>query len=97
MAAGRFNIPTILVICGYQPSGQFEGKHVDIEDVFVGSVQVAFGKLDAEGLRGMCRQRDPRARRVLGHGDGELDARRRRGARDGAAGQRARAAPTARR
>jgi len=54
MAAGRFNIPTILVICGYQPSGEYEGKHVDIEDVFVGSVQVAFGKLSRETLRGMC-------------------------------------------
>ncbi len=54
MAAGRFNIPTILVICGYQPSGQYEGKHVDIEDVFLGSVQAMFGKLSHETLRGMC-------------------------------------------
>ena len=41
MAAGRFNIPTILVICGYQPCGELDGEHVDIEDVFVGGVQVA--------------------------------------------------------
>jgi dihydroxy-acid dehydratase len=54
MAAGRFNIPTILVICGYQPSGHYEGKHVDIEDVFLGSVQAMFGKLSPETLRGMC-------------------------------------------
>jgi dihydroxy-acid dehydratase len=54
MAAGRFNIPTILVMCGYQPSGQYEGKHVDIEDVFLGSVQAMFGKLSKETLRGMC-------------------------------------------
>jgi dihydroxy-acid dehydratase len=54
MAAGRFNIPTILVMCGYQPSGHFEGKHVDIEDVFLGSVQAMFGKLPKETLRGMC-------------------------------------------
>lgn len=53
MAAGRFNIPTILVICGYQPSGEYEGKHVDIEDVFLGSVQTAFGKLTKEKLLGM--------------------------------------------
>jgi dihydroxy-acid dehydratase len=53
MAAGRFNIPTIIVICGYQPSGEFRGKHVDIEDVFYGSVQTAFGKLSSEHLRGM--------------------------------------------
>ena len=36
MAAGRFDIPTILVVCGYQPSGEYRGKHVDIEDVFMG-------------------------------------------------------------
>jgi dihydroxy-acid dehydratase len=54
MAAGRFNIPTILVICGYQPSGEYEGKHVDIEDVFLGSVQAMFGKLSRDTLRGMC-------------------------------------------
>jgi dihydroxy-acid dehydratase len=54
MAAGRFNIPTILVICGYQPSGHYEGKRVDIEDVFIGSVQAMFGKLSRETLRGMC-------------------------------------------
>jgi dihydroxy-acid dehydratase len=54
MAAGRFNIPTILVICGYQPSGHYQGKHVDIEDVFIGSVQAMFGKLSKETLGGMC-------------------------------------------
>ena len=31
-------------MCGYQPSGHYEGKHVDIEDVFLGSVQAMFGK-----------------------------------------------------
>jgi dihydroxy-acid dehydratase len=54
MAAGRFNIPAILVICGYQPSGRYQGRHVDIEDVFLGSVQAMFGKLSPETLRGMC-------------------------------------------
>src|SRR5712672_913164 len=53
MAAGRFNIPTILVMCGYQPSGEYKGKHVDIEDVFLGSVQAQFGKLDRAELREM--------------------------------------------
>jgi dihydroxy-acid dehydratase len=51
MAAGRFNIPTILVICGYQPSGEIDGHHVDIEEVFYGSVQAGFGKLTQEQLR----------------------------------------------
>src|SRR6478609_855676 len=54
MAAGRFDIPTILVICGYQPSGDLDCEHVDIEDVFVGAVQVQFGKLEPARLRGMC-------------------------------------------
>lgn len=54
MAAGRFNIPTILVICGYQPSGRYLGTHVDIEDVFIGSVQAMFGTLSKEVLAGMC-------------------------------------------
>jgi dihydroxy-acid dehydratase len=54
MAAGRFNIPTILVICGYQPSGEYRGTHVDVEDVFMGSVQTTFGKLTQEELRGMA-------------------------------------------
>jgi dihydroxy-acid dehydratase len=54
MAAGRFNIPTLLVICGYQPSGHYRGKHVDIEDVFLGSVEAKFGKLSPETLIGMC-------------------------------------------
>jgi len=54
MAAGRFNIPTILVICGYQPSGRYNGAHVDIEEVFIGSVRAMFGKLSKETLAGMC-------------------------------------------
>jgi len=53
MAAGRFNIPTVVVVCGYQPSGEYRGKHVDIEDVFMGSVQASFGKLGADELREM--------------------------------------------
>jgi dihydroxy-acid dehydratase len=54
MAAGRFNIPTILVICGYQPAGTYEGKPVDIEDVFMGSVQAALGNLDKKKLKLMA-------------------------------------------
>ena len=54
MAAGRLNIPTILVICGYQPSGRYENKHVDLEDVWYGSVLKSFGKLSEEKLKGMA-------------------------------------------
>jgi dihydroxy-acid dehydratase len=53
MAAGRFNIPTIIVIGGYHPSGQYRGKHVDIEDVFLGSVQASYGRLSKDTLREM--------------------------------------------
>lgn len=53
MASGRFDIPSIIMVCGYQPSGELRGKHVDIEDVFMGSVQAAFGKLDRQELREM--------------------------------------------
>src|SRR5215471_11094618 len=34
MAAGRLNVPTIVVACGYQPSGRYRGEDVDFEDVF---------------------------------------------------------------
>lgn len=54
MAAGRFNIPTILVVCGYQACGQVNGKHVDIEDVFLGGVQASFGKLSRQELTQMA-------------------------------------------
>jgi dihydroxy-acid dehydratase len=54
MAAGRFNIPTIIVIGGYQPSGVYRGKPVDIEAVFLGSVQASYGKLSKDVLKGMA-------------------------------------------
>ncbi|OFZ99674.1 MAG: dihydroxy-acid dehydratase [Betaproteobacteria bacterium RIFCSPLOWO2_02_FULL_62_17] len=43
MAAGRLNIPTIVVVCGYQDSGQYRGQHIDIEEVFLKSSYVASG------------------------------------------------------
>ena len=89
MAAGRFNIPTILVICGYQPSGHYQGKHVDIEEVFIGSVQAMFGTA-LEGIaRRDVRPRHHRPRRLRRHGHRQLDAHRLRGARDDAAGRSA--------
>src|SRR5512138_1907444 len=53
MAAGRFNIPTILVIGGYQPSGTYAGKPVDIEEVFMSATHATLGKIAPEDLRGM--------------------------------------------
>jgi dihydroxy-acid dehydratase len=35
MAAGRLNIPTVVVGCGYQPCGSYRGGRCDIEDVFL--------------------------------------------------------------
>jgi len=56
MAAGRLNIPTLLVIGGYQPSGMIDGEHVDIEDLFSGSVRATLGKPAKFGIEDMSRQ-----------------------------------------
>ena len=56
MAAARLNIPTLLVPCGYQPSGEYQGKPVDIEEVFIGSMHAVTGHLPVEELIGMSRQ-----------------------------------------
>lgn len=44
MAAARLNIPTILVIGGYQQAGEIDGEPVDVEDVWSGAVGERFGK-----------------------------------------------------
>jgi dihydroxy-acid dehydratase len=54
MAAGRSNIPTIVVICGYQASGEYKGRHVDIEEVFLHSGYIASGRTTLEDLTGMA-------------------------------------------
>lgn len=43
MAAARLDIPTLLVIGGYQQAGEIDGEPVDVEDVWSGSVGVRFG------------------------------------------------------
>ncbi|MES2533948.1 MAG: dihydroxy-acid dehydratase [Pseudomonadota bacterium] len=55
MAAGRLNVPTLMVACGYQPSGEYEGEHVDIEDVFVGAMHAQMGRMPMDKLVGMSR------------------------------------------
>src|SRR6187431_1897128 len=45
MAAARLNIPTILVIGGYQPAGEIDGEPVDVEDLWDGSIGERFGKV----------------------------------------------------
>ncbi len=56
MAAARLNVPTIVVPCGYQGSGEFRGHHCDIEDVFVSAMHAVTGKLDVETVVGMSRE-----------------------------------------
>jgi dihydroxy-acid dehydratase len=53
MAAARLNIPTIIVACGYQPSGTYRGRHCDIEDVFLAAGHVASGRLSVDELTEM--------------------------------------------
>lgn len=50
MAAGRLNIPTIVVACGYQPSGLYRGKHIDFEDIFAYAGHVAAGRMSVAEL-----------------------------------------------
>jgi dihydroxy-acid dehydratase len=53
MAAGRLNIPTIVVAGGYQPSGRWRGEDVDFEDVFRYAGHVAAGRMTVEELAEM--------------------------------------------
>src|SRR5215471_4823796 len=53
MAAGRLNIPTIIVSCGYQPSGVYRGRPVDFEDIFTYAGRVAAGRMTVEDLAEM--------------------------------------------
>ncbi|HEY2687938.1 MAG TPA: dihydroxy-acid dehydratase [Streptosporangiaceae bacterium] len=53
MAAGRLDIPAIIVACGYQPSGRHQGRHCDIEDVFLAAGHLANGQLTLPELTEM--------------------------------------------
>jgi dihydroxy-acid dehydratase len=53
MAAGRLNIPTIIVACGYQPSGIYRGEPVDFEDIFRFAGHVAAGRMTVDELAEM--------------------------------------------
>jgi dihydroxy-acid dehydratase len=53
MAAARLDIPTIVVPCGYQASGKYKDKHVDIEDVFLHAGYHLVGNTSLEDLTGM--------------------------------------------
>jgi dihydroxy-acid dehydratase len=55
MAAGRLNIPTIIVGCGYQPSGMYRGEPVDFEDIFRFAGHVNAGRMTVAELGDMSR------------------------------------------
>ncbi len=55
MAAARLNVPTLLVPCGYQRSGEYQGHHVDIEEVFIGAMHAVTGKVTVDEVVGMSR------------------------------------------
>lgn len=55
MAAARLNLPTILVIGGYQACGALRGEPVDIEDVFEGVGKVGAGEISLDELDCMSR------------------------------------------
>jgi len=54
MAAGRINIPSLFVICGYQGHGVYKEQEVDIEEVFESVGKVVSGSLSLQDLTGMC-------------------------------------------
>ncbi|MGD0699075.1 MAG: dihydroxy-acid dehydratase [Trebonia sp.] len=56
MAAGRLNIPTIIVACGYQPSGEYRGEAVDFEDIFRFAGHVNAGRMTVDELGEMSRR-----------------------------------------
>lgn len=54
MAAARLDLPTLMVVCGYQSSGELDGEHVDIEEVFLHAGYVAAGTTSPERLTAMA-------------------------------------------
>src|ERR1700689_4105666 len=55
MAAGRLNIPPIVIGCGYQPSGVYNGEPGDFEDIFRFAGHVNPGRMTVSELGEMSR------------------------------------------
>ncbi|WP_222849793.1 dihydroxy-acid dehydratase domain-containing protein [Trebonia kvetii] len=55
MAAGRLDVPTIIIGCGYQPSGMYHGEPVDFEDIFRFAGHVNAGRMTVSELGEMSR------------------------------------------
>ncbi len=90
MAAGRLNIPTIVVPCGYQRSGRYRGDHMDIEEVFLNAGHVTSGQVTVEELAEMSDDAIRSPGVCAGHGHRQLHAHCLRGPGYGAAGRRPR-------
>jgi dihydroxy-acid dehydratase len=56
MAAARLNVPTVLVPCGYQASGEYKGQHIDIEEVFIHAMHAVTGHLPVDDVVAMSRE-----------------------------------------
>lgn len=54
MAAARLNIPSVIVICGYQEAGCLQGEKVDIDDVYEKVGAVIVGKMTTSELGGIA-------------------------------------------
>lgn len=55
MAAGRLDIPSLVLACGYQLGRQCGEHHIDIEEVYKAVGTVKAGQLSLDGLESMCR------------------------------------------
>lgn len=56
MAAGRLDIPSLFVLCGYQGHGRHNGEEVDIEDVFESVGRYVTRDMTLDDLTGMTDQ-----------------------------------------
>ncbi|PXY19522.1 dihydroxy-acid dehydratase [Prauserella muralis] len=54
MAAARLDLPTILMVCGYQPSGEYQGEPMDIEEVFIRAADAERGSITTEEIGAMA-------------------------------------------
>jgi dihydroxy-acid dehydratase len=56
MAAGRLNVPSLILTCGYQLGGACAGRRIDIESLYNAVGALKAGHIDLDELRAMSRQ-----------------------------------------
>jgi dihydroxy-acid dehydratase len=56
MAAGRLDIPSLILTCGYQLGGDCAGRHVDIEALYNSVGALKAGQIDLDELQAMSCQ-----------------------------------------